>query len=67
MKFIDAINAKIVRIKEKAVVDKAAIDAVAAAEILDLEATLASGENWLQKQSVAFYTKVSRVMDQISD
>ena len=67
MKFVDAINAKIVRIQAKAVADKAAIDSVAAAEIADLQATLATGDAWLNRESILFYSKVAKVMDQISD
>ena len=67
MKFVDAINAKIGRIQAKVVSDKAAIDVLAAAEIAELEAVLATGDAWLNRESVLFYSKVSKVMDQISD
>ena len=67
MKFVDAINAKIGRIQAKVVSDKAAIDVLAAAEIAELEAVLATGDAWLNRDSILFYSKVSKVMDQISD
>ena len=67
MRFADALQAKIDRIKAAAAVDIGLIQAKADADVAELQAILDTGENWLQKQSDVFYSKVAHVMDKIRE
>ena len=53
---------RIAAINAKAVADKAAIDADAAAQVAELQAVLDQNEGWLLRDTKAFKAKVDRVV-----